>query len=79
MQGKTLSYRLLQSDTFSLLQGLKLLHKAKKDKSFEIISRKESGRPGNMRRIFRGKMNTDFDDDENGDNDEMVDLENKIK
>ena len=32
-----------------------------------------------MRRIFRGKMNTDFDDDENGDNDEMMDLENKIK
>ena len=32
-----------------------------------------------MRRIFRGKMNTDFDDDDAGDNDEMVDLELKIK
>lgn len=32
-----------------------------------------------MRRIFRGKMNTDFDDEESGDSDEMMDLENKIK
>ena len=65
--------------SISYLQGLKLLQKAKKDKSLEIISRKEGGRPGNMRRIFRGKMNTDFDDDETGDNDEMMDLELKIK
>ena len=65
--------------TIILLQGLKLLQKAKKDKSLEIITRKEGGRPVNMRRIFRGKLKTDIDDEDNEDNDELMDLEMKIK
>jgi hypothetical protein len=63
-----------------ILQGLKLLQKAKKDRALVIKdSRKEGGRPGNMRRIFRGKMKMDIDDDDNEDNDELHDLEAKIK
>ncbi|WAR11622.1 LONP2-like protein [Mya arenaria] len=62
------------------IEGLKLLQKAKKDKAIEIrISGKEGGRPYNMRRIFRGKMKTDVDDEENEENDELMDLETKIK
>ncbi|XP_060574708.1 lon protease homolog 2, peroxisomal-like [Ruditapes philippinarum] len=62
------------------IEGLKLLQKAKKDRALVIKdSRKEGGRPGNMRRIFRGKMKMDIDDDDNEDNDELHDLEAKIK
>ena len=61
------------------LQGLKLLQKAKKDKNLEIVSRKDGGKPVNMRRIFRGKMKTDIDDEDNEDTDELLDLEMKIK
>ena len=62
------------------MQGLKLLQKAKKDKALEIkISRREGGKPANMRRIFHGKMKSDLDDEDNEENDELVDLENKIK
>lgn len=42
-------------------------------------SRKEGGKPGNMRRIFRGKMKMDIDDEDNEENDELLDLETKIK
>lgn len=56
------------------------MQKAKKDKALEIkISRKEGGKPSNMRRIFRGKMKTDFDDEDTEDNDELLDIEMKIK
>ncbi|KAK6186413.1 hypothetical protein SNE40_008453 [Patella caerulea] len=64
------------------IEGLKLLQKARKDGKVEIITRRESNRPINMRQAFR-KLNTpnlqDEDDGENEDLDEIVDMEQKIK
>ncbi|OWF34794.1 lon protease homolog 2, peroxisomal-like [Mizuhopecten yessoensis] len=60
------------------IEGLKLLQKTRKDK-FEIITKKEgSNRPGNMKRMF-GKISSDLEEDEDGDIDELMDLEQKIK
>lgn len=42
-------------------------------------ARREGGKPANMHRIFRGKMKTDIDDEDNEDSDELLDLELKIK
>lgn len=62
------------------IEGLNLLQKAKKDRALVIKdSRKEGGKPRNMRRIFRGKMNLDTDDDDDENSDELVDLEKKIR
>ncbi|KAH3772744.1 lon protease homolog 2, peroxisomal-like [Dreissena polymorpha] len=62
------------------IEGLKLLQKARKDKALEIrISQRDRGTPVNMNRLFRGKMKTDVEDEDNEDVDEMSDLESKIK
>ncbi|XP_041376039.1 lon protease homolog 2, peroxisomal-like [Gigantopelta aegis] len=61
------------------IEGLKLLQRAKKDGKVEIISRKDVMRSNHMRRAFR-KLNTDIDDEDlDGDVDESLDLEQKIK
>ena len=65
-----------------MLQGLKLLQKARKDRvGVEIVTRRKGdsfGRPGNMKRTLN-KIPTDLDDDEDADSDEINDLEQKIK
>lgn len=60
------------------IEGLRLLQKAKKDR-FEIVTRKEGNtRPSKMRRTFRS-INTELDDEDDGEGDDSVDLEQKIK
>lgn len=60
------------------IEGLRLLQKAKKDR-FEIVTRKEGDtRPSKMRRTFRS-INTELDDEDDGEGDDSVDLEQKIK
>lgn len=55
-----------------------MLQKAKKDR-FEIVTRKEGDtRPSKMRRTFRS-INTELDDEDDGEGDDSVDLEQKIK
>lgn len=62
-------------------QGLKLLKKARSDGKLEIVTRKEAGRPVNMRRVFRNleRVSDDDTDDREEDVDEIVDMEQKIK
>lgn len=63
---------------FAFVKGLRLLQKAKKDR-FEIVTRKEGDtRPSKMRRTFRS-INTELDDEDDGEGDDSVDLEQKIK
>ena len=63
------------------VKGLKLLQKAKKDKALEIkvSGGREGGRPVNMRRIFRGKLRSDLEEEEGEENDDLAELEHKIK
>nr|KAG5707875.1 hypothetical protein BaRGS_031606 [Batillaria attramentaria] len=63
------------------IEGLKLLRKARNDGKLEIVTRKEMGRPINMRKVFRNLEHvTDDDADERDDDvDDIVDLEKKIK
>ena len=62
-------------------QGLKLLKKARSDGKLEIVTRKEAGRPVNMRKVFRSleRVSDDDADDREEDVDEIVDMEQKIK
>ncbi|CAL1532329.1 unnamed protein product [Lymnaea stagnalis] len=61
------------------IEGLKLLKKARKEGKVEIVTRKEFGRPLNMRGVFQ-KLDTDIDDeDRDEDIDDNSDLEAKIK
>lgn len=55
-----------------------MLQKARKDR-YEIVTRKEGdSRPSKMRRTFRN-INSDLDDEDDGEGDDSMDLEQKIK
>ncbi|XP_076449763.1 lon protease homolog 2, peroxisomal-like [Babylonia areolata] len=63
------------------IEGLKLLKKARSDGKLEIVTRKETGRPVNMRKVFRTLERPTHDEaDENEeDSDEIADMEQKIR
>lgn len=63
------------------IEGLKLLRKARNDGKLEIVTRKEMGRPINMRKVFRNLEHVTDDDADGRDDDvdDIVDLEKKIK
>ncbi|XP_064599165.1 LOW QUALITY PROTEIN: lon protease homolog 2, peroxisomal-like [Liolophura sinensis] len=60
------------------IEGLKLLQKARKE-NVEIVSRRETGRPINMKRVFRKLSNKDLEEEVDEEQDDNLDLEQKLK
>ena len=63
----------------TVIQGLKLMQSTQKNMVSKLDGKERTGRPINMKQVFR-KLTDDISDDPDGDDrDELADLELKIR